>query len=181
MSSGGSIAMQVAADHPDAIRRLVLVGAAARVGDAARAAQMRYIDAVAAGKRGAHHLAPMKVSSKLGAKLLAPVMWLADPLVRPRDPSDMVAFARAEDAFDLRDRLHDIVAPTLVIGGGRDEVYSAELLRATAEGVRDGRLISYDGASHAAVFTDRRLGPDVADFLLAPDAAAAGRPATVEA
>lgn len=168
MSSGGSIALQLAADHPAVVRRLVLVGAAARVGDAARAAQMRYIDAVADGRRGAHHLAAMKVSSRVGARLLAPVMWLFDPLARPKDPSDMVAFARAEDAFDLRGRLADVTAPTLVIGGGRDEVYSAPLLQGTADGVRDGRLITYPGASHASVFTDKRLGPDVAAFLLAP-------------
>ena len=167
MSSGGSIALQVAADHPDVVRRLVLVGAAARIGDPARAAQMRYIDAVDAGRRGAHHLAPMKVSSKLGARLLAPVMWLLDPLARPKDPSDMVAFARAEDAFDLRDRLAEVTAPTLVVGGARDEVYSADVLRSTAAGVRDGRLILYDGKSHASAFTDKRLGPDVVQFLQA--------------
>ena len=165
MSSGGSIALQLAADHPEVVRRLVLVGAAARIGDAARAAQMRYIDAVDAGRRGAHHLASMKVSSKLGARLLAPVMWLFDPLARPKDPSDMVAFARSEDAFDLRDRLADVVAPTLVVGGERDEVYSQEMLRSTADGVRDGRLILYEGKSHASVFTDKRLGPDVVRFL----------------
>ncbi len=62
---------------------------------------MRYIDAVAEGRRGAQHLAAMKVSSPIGAKILAPIMWLREPLARPKDPSDMVAFARAEDKFDL--------------------------------------------------------------------------------
>ena len=32
MSSGGSIALQLAADHPDVVRRLVLVGAAYKIG-----------------------------------------------------------------------------------------------------------------------------------------------------
>jgi pimeloyl-ACP methyl ester carboxylesterase len=166
MSSGGSIALQVAADHPDAVRRLVLVGAASRLGTMAAAAQMRYIDAVAAGRRGAHHLAPMKVSSRAGAKLLAPIMWLMDPLARPRDPSDMIAFARAEDRFDVTARLADITVPALVIAGERDNVYGLDLLKATADGVRDGRLIVYSGASHASTMTDKRLGDDVASFLL---------------
>jgi pimeloyl-ACP methyl ester carboxylesterase len=166
-SSGGSIALQVAADHPDVVRRLVLVGAAGRIGTEAAAAQMRYIDAVAEGRRGAHHLASMKVSSRIGAKVLAPVMWLMDPLARPKDPSDMVAFARAEDAFDLTGRLADVAAPTLVIGGERDNVYGLDLLRGTADGVRDGRLLVYEKASHASAMTDKRLGDDVAGFLLA--------------
>jgi pimeloyl-ACP methyl ester carboxylesterase len=175
MSSGGSIALQIAADHPDVVRRLVLVGAAGRIGTEAAAAQMRYIDAVAEGRRGAHHLAPMKVSSRIGATVLAPLMWLLDPLARPKDPSDMVAFARAEDAFDVTNRLADITAPTLVIGGERDNVYGLDLLRATATGVRDGRLITYTGASHASTMTDKRLGDDVAGFLL-PDVATAAAP-----
>ncbi len=165
MSSGGSIALQVAADHPDVVRRLVLVGAAYRIGETAATAQMRYIDAVAEGRRGAHHLAAMKVSSPMGAKVLAPIMWLLDPLARPKDPSDMVAFARAEDAFDLGGRLGDITAPTLVIAGERDNVYGQELLKATADGVRDGRLIVYPGASHASTMTHKRLADDVTEFL----------------
>jgi len=168
MSSGGSIALQVAADHPDVVRRLVLVGAASRIGKEAAAAQMRYIDAVAEGKRGAQHLASMKVSSKIGARILAPIMWLLDPLARPKDPSDMVAFARAEDAFDVTGRLGDIGRPTLVIAGSKDNVYGLDLLRGTADGVRDGRLVVYEGASHASTMTDKRLGEDVAAFLTAP-------------
>ena len=166
-SSGGSIALQIAADHPDVVRRLVLVGAAGRIGAEAAAAQMRYIDAVAEGRRGAHHLAAMKVSSPIGATVLAPLMWLLDPLARPKDPSDMVAFARAEDRFDVMARLGDVTAPTLVIGGERDNVYGLELLRGTADGVRDGRLLVYERASHASAMTDNRLGSDVSGFLLA--------------
>lgn len=167
MSSGGSIAMQLAADHPAAVRRLVLVGAGYRLGDEAREAQRRYIDAVDSGRRGAHHLAPMKVSSRTGARLLAPLMWLLDPLARPKSPSDMVRFARAEDEFDLSGRLADITAPTLVIAGERDKVYGPEIVGATAAGVRDGRLIVYPGASHAATMTSKRLADDVATFLSA--------------
>ena len=101
ISSGGSVALQLAADHPDVVRRLVLVSAGYRLGAEAKGAQLRYVDAAAAGRRGAQYLAPFKVESTLAARLLAPVMWLLDPLVRPREPSDMVAFAHAEDAFDL--------------------------------------------------------------------------------
>jgi pimeloyl-ACP methyl ester carboxylesterase len=165
MSSGGSVALQVAADHPDVVRRLVLVGAAARLGDEAREAQRRYIEATAAGRRGAHHLAPMKVSSRVGARLLAPLMWLLDPLARPKDPRDMVAFGRAEDRFDLSNRLADVTAPTLVIGGDRDEVYGPAIFAETAEGVRDGTLVRYPKASHGTTFTAPRLAEDVASFL----------------
>jgi hypothetical protein len=44
--------------------------------------------------------------------------------------------------------------------------------------VRDGRLIVYDGASHASAMTSKRLGDDVATFLLpSNELAAEVRPA----
>ena len=167
ISSGGSVALQLAADHPDVVRRLVLVGAGHRLGPDARQAQRRYVEA-AAGHRGAHHLASQKVASPIGARLLAPLMWLLDPLTRPEDPSDMVAFARAEDAFDIGPRLGEIAAPTLVIAGDRDPGYTPEIVRETAEGVRNGRLTVYPHTGHGGTLTRQRFASDVIDFLLGP-------------
>jgi len=165
ISSGGSVALQLAADRPAAVRRLVLVSAGCRLGPAARQAQLRYVEAVAVGRRGAQFLAPFKVASPIAARVLAPVMWLLDPLARPADPSDMVTFARAEDAFDLTRRLGDVTAPTLVIAGERDTVYTPEIFRETAEGVRDGRLLVYPRTGHGGTLTRRRFVSDVTTFL----------------
>lgn len=95
MSSGGSVALQLAADRPDAVGRLVIAGAGYRLGKVAGEAQLLYAEAAAHGRRGADFLAPLKVGSKLGALFVTPLMWVLDPLTRPMDPSDMVAFARA--------------------------------------------------------------------------------------
>jgi pimeloyl-ACP methyl ester carboxylesterase len=175
ISSGGSVALQLAADHPDAVRRLVLVSAGHRLGPAARQAQLRYAEAVASGRRGAHYLAPLKATSAMGARLLTPVMWLLDPLTRPDDPTDMVAFARAEDTFDIGERLGDITAPTLVIAGERDTVYTPEIFRRTADGVRNGRLLVYPRTGHGGTLTNRRFPPDVTGFLLADPMAPGSR------
>lgn len=72
VSSGGSVALQLAADHPDVVRRLVLVSAGHRLGDAARRAQLGYVQTVAAGRRGAHLLAPLEVRSRIGARCWRP-------------------------------------------------------------------------------------------------------------
>ena len=96
--------LHVRSGSDDAIRPLVLVAAAYRIRDDAAAAQRRHIDAIAEG-RPVPGTWSGEVSSPVGAKLLAPSIWLFDPLARPRDPSDMVAFARAEEAFDLGRRL----------------------------------------------------------------------------
>ena len=92
-------------------------------------------------------------------------MWLVDPLARPKDPSDMIVFARAEDVFDLSGRLAEIVAPTLVLGGDRDEAYGSQIFTRTARGVRDGRLILYSGRTHSTTLTHPSCAPEVAAFL----------------
>src|SRR3954470_6225695 len=54
ISTGGSIAQQLAADHPDVVRRLVLVSTACRLGAGGRVLQRRV---AARLRRGAHRQA----------------------------------------------------------------------------------------------------------------------------
>jgi len=49
LSTGGSIAQQLAADHPDVVRRLVLISTGCRLGPAARMAQRRVAARIRAG------------------------------------------------------------------------------------------------------------------------------------
>ncbi|NUR89307.1 MAG: alpha/beta hydrolase, partial [Nonomuraea sp.] len=116
MSSGGSVALQLAADHPETVRRLVVAGAAYTLPPRTRDVQRRYTEAVAAGRRGAHHQAPLTAHGPVGRAVQGAMMWLLDPLMRPADPSDMLHFAQAEDPYDVRDRLPGFTAPTLVDG-----------------------------------------------------------------
>ncbi|WP_436757563.1 alpha/beta fold hydrolase [Streptosporangium sp. V21-05] len=165
LSSGGSVALQLAADHPDVVRALVVAGAAHRLTPSVRRIQRRYTEAVAAGRRGLQHQAVTAAASPIGRALAGMLLWLLDPLVRPGDPRDMLAFARAEDGFDLTGRLADVVAPTLVLGGERDLDYPVELFRETAEGIRDSRLITYPGLGHLGTFRSGRFAADVTAFL----------------
>ncbi|MEV6428679.1 alpha/beta hydrolase [Nocardia sp. NPDC051463] len=164
-SSGGSLALQLAADHPAAVRRLVIASSGYRLEDHARRSQLRYAEAVAEGHRALHHMAPITASSPLLGRLGAAAMWLADPLARPKNPADTLAFVRAEDGFDLSGRLGDITAPTLVIGGERDSAYSPATFRHTADGIPNSRLIIYPGTSHMGAIKHPRFAADIADFL----------------
>ena len=62
VSSGGSVALQLAADHPQIVRRMVIAASGYRMSTSARIAQMRYVTSIAEGRRGAHYLARQKVS-----------------------------------------------------------------------------------------------------------------------
>ncbi|MET9212001.1 MULTISPECIES: alpha/beta fold hydrolase [unclassified Nocardia] len=168
ISSGGSLALQLAADQPAAVRKLVVASSGYRLEDAARASQMKYATAAAAGKRSLQHLATQGIESPVKARLAGAVAWLADPLVRPKNPADTLAFVRAEDTFDLDGRLADITAPTLVVGGDRDEYYSVDTFRHTADGIPGARLVVYPDTNHLGAIKHERFAPDVTAFLTTP-------------
>jgi pimeloyl-ACP methyl ester carboxylesterase len=176
-STGGSIAQQFAIDRPELVRRLILAGTACRLGPVARDAQRRQARFAVSGqyRRSLAALAPTITGSALGQRLAGAAMWLVAPLGGMGsnwDPSDMIATVEAEDAFDASERLGEISAPALVIGGERDPCYSRELFAETTRGIPDARLLIYERRGHGGTVTDRRFARDVAAFLVA-----AGRPA----
>lgn len=165
VSSGGSIALQLAADHPEVVCKLVVVSAACRLDPVLRIGQRRYAEAMLAGRRGLHHLAPATVADPVGARLAGAAMWLADPLARPKVPADTHHFLMAEDGFDLTGRLGEITMPTLIVGGDRDGSYSTETLRCTADGIPAARLILYPRTGHLGAASHPHFVDDVVRFL----------------
>ncbi len=117
--------------------------------------------------------APDVTDSRLGRRIAGGLLWLSGMLFIRRgwDPSDMIVTTRAEDAFDLRERLGEILAPTLVIGRGRDCFYPPDLFRETAQGIPNGRLVLHKDRAHGGTFADRRFGRDVVAFLNEADPA----------
>lgn len=173
VSTGGSVGLQLAADHPQVVRRLVVTGAAHRVGDLGREVMRRVADLHERGdsRRAYREFARASTSSPVSQRLLGDLQWLMEPLVVGRGigRSDWVRTLRAEAEFDLGPRLGEITARTLVIGGDRDLACPVELFEATARGVRDGRLVVYRGRSHGGAMVDRRFAVDVVTFLSAPE------------
>lgn len=162
LSTGGSLALQLAADRPDLVGRLALAGTAAMLGPVGKRAQRVYIDRARRGERPSPALAELVTESALGRAALRPLLWLADG---NGDHSDAATMLNAEVGFDLRPRLREITAPTLLVQGADDLVYPLSLARQTVEGIPDARLVVYRGRGHSGTFTDTRFAPDVLGFL----------------
>ncbi|MFD1505642.1 alpha/beta hydrolase [Georgenia yuyongxinii] len=169
-STGASIALQLAVDHPATVRRLVLLAGACRLSETGRAAQRRMATRTVMGdhRRAWAATAPVLTPNPAGVAALAAVMWLTGPVMAPDDPADMLRMIEAEDAFDVTARLHLVRAPTLVIGGARDGYYGAELFRRTAAGIRGARLVLHPRLGHAGVAMSRRA-LQIADQFLRED------------
>jgi pimeloyl-ACP methyl ester carboxylesterase len=162
ISTGGAIAQHFAADHPGLVRKLVIHSSAYTLSDSAKQAQRRIGD-LARQRQWRAAYATM-VSP---ARYPRPVVWLGSLLAgrfgAPEDPSDLVVTIEAEDKFNFKDRLAQIMAPTLVVAGDQDPFYTEALFRETAEGIPNARLILYKGMGHPA--HGKQFRRDVLMFL----------------
>ncbi|QFY09546.1 hypothetical protein GBF35_25445 [Nonomuraea phyllanthi] len=120
MSTGGSLALQLAADHPQLIARLVPGGTACTLGPIGKRAQRAHVDRARRGQRPSPALAGLVTGSAIGRALIKALGWLADGR---KDHTDAATMLNAEDGYDLRGRLHDVKAPTLLIQGEKNVVY----------------------------------------------------------
>jgi pimeloyl-ACP methyl ester carboxylesterase len=166
ISTGGSIAQQLAIDHPHLVARLVLVAAACRLAPAGRRMQRDLAQYTLAGRprRAWAVTGPALAATTAGGHLYAALLWLLGPKLAPVDPADMLIVVHAEDRFDAAPQLHRVTAPTLIVAGDRDRNYTPELFRETADRIPGARLRLYPGKGHASIAT-LRYRPAVREIL----------------
>lgn len=169
-STGGSVALQLAADHPEVVRRLALVSSACRLGPAGRAQQRRLAELLRRGRtRRAGALFLSSVTSSTVARLATGALgWVVAPFLLDGTCPDMLATIDAEDAFDLTERLPGIRTPTLVVGGERDRFYGTAPFRDTAAGLPRSRLLILPGKGHVGAQTSGETVRAVLGFLDEP-------------
>ena len=163
-SGGGIIALQLAMDHVDVVRRLVIQVAASRVSDRGRHDLLRSAELERRGQSSAW------LSSGLVARgllRLVTASMYACAGVHPRSSGE-VALIEAIQEWDVTERLGEIRAPTLVVTGTRDPLIPAELAEATALGIPNGRLFVVHGRGHMTTLLDPRVMREIRSFLNQP-------------
>jgi 3-oxoadipate enol-lactonase len=144
VSLGGAIGTTLALRHPDRITSLVLCCTSARFGDPAnwheRAGQVR--------EGGLEPLTEMFLG-----RWFTPSYGGTDgarAMLAQVDPEGYAACCEAIAGFDVRDRLGDVRAPTLVIGGAEDIATPIEHAEGLACGIPGAELVVVPGAAHLA-------------------------------
>lgn len=163
ISTGSSVALQLAVDHPDRVSALVIVAGAATLGDQGREIQSRYVRLL---ENRNHHAGVELSFASLG--IPGSERWgrlLVNPAPLPAYRKSLIALVLAEETFDVVDRVNQITAPTLILAGGRDPFYPSSLARETVSRISNARLIVYPRASHVGLAFHPRFARDIGDFL----------------
>jgi pimeloyl-ACP methyl ester carboxylesterase len=169
ISTGGSIAQQLAADHPDVVSRLVLLCTACRLGPEGRVLQRRVAARVRRGalRQALAVMVAALVPAGRGRLPAAALAWLAGPrlLAGGDDLTDMATTIEAEDAFDLASCERAIEAPTLILAGSEDRFYSRELFAETARLIPGSRLRLIEGRGHVSVASHPEWTREIERFI----------------
>ncbi|MGV8979048.1 MAG: alpha/beta fold hydrolase [Cellulomonas sp.] len=170
VSTGGSIAQLLAAEHPQRVRRLALVSTGCRLSPEVRASQAEVARLLGEGQTRA---AVGLLTGDVGPRVVAPLTRWAGSLAANRlvggapAASDLRLTLAAEDEFDLARAAGRIDAPTLVVGGRRDRFYPVSLFEETARLIPHSQLVLRAGRGHVTVVSDPRTITDLSGFFTA--------------
>jgi pimeloyl-ACP methyl ester carboxylesterase len=146
LSLGGMVAQQFALDYPYATASLVLADTIAgpRRGEAPLLREaLEFIE-----RHDMREIAETRITTGFSDAV--------DPLLRCHfieqvalnDKASYTRAARAAFSFDVRDRLAEIAAPTLVVIGDADRTFPIPWMEDVARGIRGARTVSLAGAGH---------------------------------
>lgn len=165
MSIGGMVAQLLAAEHPARVRGLVLGGTTAG-GVTATPPRRSALETLQ--RRGLLGVNNLLVSPDFLARRTGLLTRLAvRAMARPTAPAVLAEQLAAVAGFDMSARLHEIVAPALVVTGDLDLLIPPENSRLLARGILHARGVSVKGAGHCFFWeAPDRAAAALAEFLL---------------
>ncbi|MCL2540996.1 MAG: alpha/beta fold hydrolase [Nocardioidaceae bacterium] len=172
-SVGGAVGLHLALDAPSRLEGAVLLCTGARIGTAESWAER------AATVRASGTPAVVEASAKrwFGPGFLEREPEVGTALLASLQHADAESYAlvcEALGAFDVRDRLAEVVVPVLAVGGAEDQPTPAATLREHAAAIRGARFVELDGVAHLAPAEAPRTVASLVEAHLAGDPAAAG-------
>jgi proline iminopeptidase len=171
-SFGGSIALNYALRHPEHVKRLILVSAAAAVEDP-REAESRLVKTLTpaelavyrSGEGGTGGANPCERVRKRYGVLYPRYFHKMVPYEFDRGVYTVyfeslvkkLALSSSPRAVDVRGRLSEIKAPALVFAGRHDLVTTLDQARVLAGGLPNGKLVVMGQSAHFPIFEENYL------------------------
>ena len=139
-SMGGAIAQQLALTQPDRIAALVLIATSAKLRVAPQLLDLAHSDFSAAGE--------LISEWEWGPTAPVEIKELGKQQLLTNSPTVMLDDYRACDAFDVREQVKNIAAPTLIIAGEADRMTPLKHAAFMAEQIPQARLCAVPEAGH---------------------------------
>ena len=170
-STGGILALHVAAVRPDLIRRLVLVVTGHHLSDEGQRTGHRVMEAAQRGRWRTVYGSMMRIGSTgLRRVAFGAVGWLLGPrlLGVPGDPTIFMAELDAWLRVDAEAVPERISAPTLILGGAEDRIFPTQITQELGRRIRHATVTIVPGLAHD--FPARLTADYIAPFLYAETA-----------
>ena len=168
-STGGQIALYLAADHPDVVQKLIIISSGYRVSEKGAEIESKTADYFKQEKYGKSlaTLLDLILSSKIAKSIAKFFTRLLGRFFMGKIeyPNDFLTEVRGDIEMDFKDRLGEIKAPTLILNGDQDIEYTPEIVRTTADGIPNAKLILYEGYGHGLAGKSKLLAKDIIEFL----------------
>ncbi|HEU5068449.1 MAG TPA: alpha/beta hydrolase [Sphingomicrobium sp.] len=163
---GGSTALQLAADFPDRVRSLVVLGTPARGSGTGLRAELGSVPEMVR-QFGVRGWAERTQVSRLGSG--APpeqLRWWTDELMGKADPRACIGCSSSVATMDLEHRMRDITAPSLVVTTADSPLQPVETARAYQQAIPNSRLMVLPGdCYHVAAVQPQECAGIVRDFI----------------
>ncbi len=168
-SQGGMIAIQIAIERPEMIKKLVLGSTAARVTAERFAVLNKWIELAKQQKGRELYLSfGEAIYPKAIFEQYIGVLGALGETVTADEFRRFITLANGAKGFDAVDRLAEIQCPVFVIGAADDKVLGEKAAQEIAEKLKekpDFRLHIYDGYGHAAFDTAPDYRQRMMDFF----------------
>ncbi len=166
VSLGGMIAQHLAADYPQVVEKLVLVVTAARRNQYSQAAISGWVEMA---KRGDYRKLMVDSLRKMYTKEYMEknrwMMKIAGRIGAPKSYEKFITMGNACIHHDAYEKLENIRAKTLVIGGELDRTLGGKSSIEIAERIPQAKLVMYPQYGHALYDEAKNFKGLVLDFL----------------
>ena len=165
ISQGGMIAQHLALDHPECVNKLVLAVTICRQNATIQTCVSNWMRLA---KEKGYRAVMQDTAEKMYVKR-AKKMWylpILEKFCAPEDYERYLIMGKACLEHDTYERIHQIQAPTLVIGGAYDLVLEGESSVEIAEKIPNSRLVMFKDYGHGVYVETKEFANKVLDFFM---------------
>lgn len=167
VSEGGMIAQYLAIDHANLVDKLVLVVSAPSTNAIVHAVVSSWIESA---EQKNHKKLMIDTAEKSYSEAYLKKYRRIYPIIgwigKPKDYHRFLVNAKAILTFDCFEELSEIHCPTLIIGGGKDQIVGVGASYQMHEKVSGSEIYIYEELGHAAYEEAHDFNKRVFDFLM---------------